>query len=63
MYGGKGQFCSSCMQADHTNKDCGLHLEPSSAMPVEELSEPKLEEVNGVAEVRQQEGDGAQVGA
>ena len=32
VYGGKGQFCQSCMQSDHTHEECALH--PNRAVPV-----------------------------
>ena len=36
-YGGKGQFCQSCMQSDHTHEECALH--PNRAVPVIHIKE------------------------
>ena len=36
-YGGKGQFCHSCMLSDHTVEECALH--PSRSVPVIRIGE------------------------
>ena len=36
-YGGKGQFCQSCMMSDHTHEECALH--PNRAVPVVRIRE------------------------
>ena len=36
-YGGKGQFCQSCMMSDHSHEECALH--PNRAVPVVRIRE------------------------
>lgn len=36
-YGGKGQFCQSCMMSDHNHEECALH--PSRTVPVVRIRE------------------------
>ena len=36
-YGGKGQFCQSCMSSDHTHDECALH--PKRSVPVIQITE------------------------
>lgn len=44
-YGGKGQFCPSCMLPDHTQDECALH--PSRTVPVVRLREAGFESREG----------------
>ena len=49
-YGGRGQFCTTCMQPDHTAEECALH--PSRALPVVRVSEEPTERRSRPVEAR-----------
>ena len=55
-YGGRGQFCTTCMQPDHTAEECALH--PNRALPVVRVSEEPAERRPRPTEARRGKGAG-----